>query len=611
MTDGALSLSDEEFSLDDEITWLLKNPQFQERPATLREFLGPRYLDIDEGVRDSVREVLADLLGEEVNPKRPTAYELAMFTGGIGIGKTTLAAIILPYLVHWCLCLKDPQNYFGLLPGSRIAFMLMSTSAPQAREVLFGDIKARLTHSPWFKSYPWDPSFKNQLRFDKDIWIVPGDSSETTFEGYNILGGILDEADSHKITKAKDYAEQGYETIYNRMSSRFEDRGFLLIIGQMKKAVGFAANKYEEFKANPKCYAIRMTIWESRGDAFFADEDGNVEKFWYDITRKQIVPDIAVDSMGPTANLLHIPVVYKDQFKTNPEKALKDLAGIPPLVSDPFISLTHRIYSCRDRWIEHNGPTGPVDENNRIEPWFRALNSIKRVAHLDLAYSGQGDALGLAMGHVSEVIEMDGEIKPYIVIDLLYRLQAAPGNEIFLGDIRRFIYSLRDDLKFKLELVTMDGFQSKDTEQQLARKRFSTDYVSVDRQVLPYHDLREAIYENRIEFPPYVVNLAPGSSERVEIAVKELGELMEVNGKIDHPVSGSKDVADALAGVTTTLVGNRRYHRKKRAATDWSETGAEKARIGHRIVRGNRFEHPAYTGDTGIGVPLPPKIPGS
>ena len=117
---------------------------------------------------------------------------------------TTIASIVLPYLAHWVLCLRNPQDFFNLLPGSRIAFMQMSTSGQQAKEVVFGDIKARIENAPWFKNHPYDPKFKNQLRFKGDIWILPGDSGETTFEGYNICGGILDEADSHLVTEHKD-----------------------------------------------------------------------------------------------------------------------------------------------------------------------------------------------------------------------------------------------------------------------------------------------------------------------------------------------------------------------------------------------------------------------
>jgi hypothetical protein len=183
-----------------------------------------------------------------------------------------------------------------LLPGSRIAFMQMSTSGPQAKEVVFGDIKARIEYSPWFQNnFPYDKNFKNQIRFpQKDIWILPGDSAETTFEGYNILGGILDEADSHKVTANKDYAEQGYTTISSRITSRFGDKGFLLVIGQMKKGNGFAAKKYQEMKKDPNAHAVRMAIWESFGwDKHTDPVTGERDSFWYDSKRHDIVPPLA------------------------------------------------------------------------------------------------------------------------------------------------------------------------------------------------------------------------------------------------------------------------------------------------------------------------------
>src|SRR5688572_17560365 len=230
-----------------ELQWLQDNPDFEERPASIDEFLGDGYLNIASGIRPGVRAALIDIFGEESNGKSIARVQRAIFTGAIGIGKTTLASIALPYMCHWVLCLRDPQDFFGLLPGSRIAFMQMSTSEDQAKEVLFGDIFARINHSPWFKKYPYDPKFKNQIRFDKDIWVVPGDSSETTFEGYNILGGILDEIDSHKITSKKNYAQAGYDTILSRITSRFGERGLLVLIGQMKSSLGFASKMFKDF----------------------------------------------------------------------------------------------------------------------------------------------------------------------------------------------------------------------------------------------------------------------------------------------------------------------------------------------------------------------------
>lgn len=554
-----------------ELAWLQANPHFYERPASILEFLGPGYLDIDEGVRPGVKAELLELFGDETNPHRIARYRWGMFTGAIGIGKTTMASIVLPYMAHWVMCLHDPQKYFGLLPGTKIAFMQMSTSEDQAVETVFGDIKSRIEYSEWFsQEYPYDPNYKKQLRFpQKNVWILPGNSAETTFEGYNILGGILDEADSHKVTKDKDYADVGFDTINSRVGSRFQDRGFLLVVGQMKKANGFAAKKYKEFTANPQAHTVRMTIWESMGwdHPTYQKKDGSgVDYFWYDSKRKEIVPTGAAELVAADSEtLIKVPTVYREDFESNPEKALRDLAGIPPATGDPFISLTYKLDEAVARWqARYDGVGSPVNSTPvrpKFEEWFRALNGLKRVAHIDIAVSAKGDALGLAMGHVAEVVEVEGEMKPVIVFDFLMRIKAAPGTEIFLSDIRRIIYDLKDEQKFKLTRVTMDGFQSTDTFQQLRKKKFDATYLSVDKSKLPYEDLRDAIYENRIEWPPYETYLEVGGTEKVLIANKELMELEDVGNKIDHPTNGSKDVADAMAGVVTTLMGDRQYRR--------------------------------------------------
>lgn len=584
-----------------EAAWLRAHPEFSERPATIKEFLGERYLNIYDKVRPGVRGALVDIFGKEVDPTRISAdYERAMLTGAIGIGKTTFASIALPYMAHWVLCLSDPQEFFGLLPGSRIAFMQMSTSEQNAREVVFGDIFARIDHSAWFKKYPRDPKFTKQIRFtQKDIWILPGDSLDTTFEGYNILGGIIDEMDSHRVTKEKDYAEDGYNTIESRISSRFVDevngghKGLLILIGQMKKSHGFAARKYKEFLDDPKAHVTRMSIWESLGWNKFLDKSGNHDSFWYDPKRKQVIPKEFVPLLEDKDHLIEVPNAYVKNFVNNPVKALKDLAGIPPNVEDAFINLEDRVNSCVDRWVEHHkGSESPVDTNPRrpqFAEWFKANGDPrKRVMHIDLATSGDGDALGMAMGHVSEMITDDNdERKPYIVIDFLMRIKVPSGSEILLSDVRKYIYDVRDELGFRLVEVTLDGFNSIDTMQQLRKKKFSASYLSVDRNTLPYEDLRDAIYEQRIEFPRYMTYLNAGDYETVQITVRELLALQDTGKKIDHPPKGSKDVADALAGVTSTLMGDRTYHRGLGSNTRTQNQPTAKPFVGPNIRQPN------------------------
>lgn len=599
-----------------ELQWLKRNPDFMERPASILEFLGEEYLNIEKGVRDGVKECLVSIFGEEPNVYNLAKVQRAMFTGGIGIGKTTFASIALPYMCHWVLCLKDPQDFFGLLPGSRIAFMQMSTSETQAKEVLFGDIFARIKHSKWFKKYPYDDKYKNQIRFPKDIWIVPGDSSETTFEGYNILGGIIDEIDSHKVTEKKDYAETGYDTIHARITSRFMTRGLLILIGQMKKSIGFAAKKYKEFVEEGEeggCFAKKLTIWESLGWARFLTPIGTRDSFWFDPKRKQILPEIMID-LYDKEELMEIPNVYRKDFLNNPEKALRDHAGIPPLVGEAFISMVERVQLCRDKWHQRFdvqvSPVKPAIHRPEFEEWFRAVDSLPRVAHIDIAYSAKGDALGIAIGHIRELKEVDEELKPVIVFDALIRMRPIPGTQIILSEVRQVLYDLKSERGFKIKKVTLDGFESTDTLQQLEKKKFETEYVSVDKDILPYHDLREAIYEGRCEFPRYMTYMRPGDVNQVEIAVQELLQLVvKDNGKIDHPDGGSKDVSDAMAGVVTTLMGDRRYRRGVSSTGVSSSSGAGSGII---EVPGFRMDSPLSPSGPGgmpAGLPGLPSLP--
>lgn len=576
----------DEESVKREVAFLTKYPWFDERPASIKEFLGKGYLEIEKSVRPGLNKALVDIFGKEVNPHRISGYMDAMFTGAIGIGKTTFASIALPYMCHWVLCLRDPCDYFELMPGSKIAFMQMSTSKTQATGVVFGDIFARIKNSPWFvHNYPYDDRFEKEIKFAKDIWVLPGGSSETMFEGYNILGGVLEEMDSHKITDEKDYADVGYDAINSRVASRFPilgddgeevgHKGLVICIGQMKKSTGFAQRKYEEFLANPKtAYVWRQTIWESFGwERYRNKETGEIKVFYYNTKNKKVIPEALANMLVENDDLIKVPITYLKQFNTNPEKALRDLAGIPPASSDPFISLVDRIESCRERWKDVHGDESPVveDVGSRVkfQPWFKAKNDPrKRHIHIDLGISPEGDALGLAMGHIDHMVEVENEIKPYISFDCLVRMFAPPGQEILISEVRQVVYYLKEELNFRVHSISMDGFQSTDSLQQFRKKRYIADYLSVDKSTLPYEDLRDAIYEGRCDFPPYIVPWRLGDVRKVEIALKELMELQHTGKKIDHPTQGSKDVADAMAGTAHMLMGDRTYRKGVRSTAD-------------------------------------------
>ena len=98
-----------------------------------------------------------------------------------------------------------------------------------------------------------------------------------------------------------------------------------------------------------------------------------------------------------------------------------------------------------------------------------------------------------------------------------------------------------------LKWISFDGFQSADSIQTLRTKGFTTGIRSVDRTPAPYDITKTALYDGRVEIPEHPKLLKELTSLEVD----------SQTGKVDHPVNGSKDVSDGLAGVVYGLTMRR------------------------------------------------------
>jgi hypothetical protein len=189
------------------------------------------------------------------------------------------------------------------------------------------------------------------------------------------------------------------------------------------------------------------------------------------------------------------------------------------------------------------------------ETRLRPIINPQAIRHVHIDPSIRGDATGFVMAHIAgwkDVVRRadDGreypEQAPIYYVDVMLRIVPPIGGEIILGDVRRMIYDLSAH-GYSISFVSLDSYQSADSLQQLASKGYKTQMVSVDKQMAPYDNLKAALYEDRVYYYDY------------PIILKELRELEkdEVKKKIDHPVRGSKDVADGLAGCLFTLSRHR------------------------------------------------------
>jgi len=499
----------------------------------MKEFLdSPDFVDPQDAPRPFNRQLLIDIFdsGENFEEfENLGKYEEALYIAGIGSGKSYVSSMAIVYTIYRLLCIRNPQEYFKMAKGTKIAFINISKSFSQAKDIVFGEIKNRLDNNKWFQTfYPPDPRIKSKIRMPKNIYILPVGSNEEAPLGYNIFGAVIDEASFHTLTKDKDYAEESYNQIKKRIRSRFFSKGKLFIITSPRYVYDFAEKKFAESETNNSVFRRRAALWEAMPPEMYGGEKFDLGTY---------LPNMAG---------IMVPVEYEDEFKQNPERSMRDYGAQPSMAIQGFFNNPDAITAA----VNYNRKN-PIDpKTGEFADWFHNRRSDahydndKRFIHIDLGLNkdGKGDAAGFAMGKFAgwqEVKSIEGKIekRPKILIDLMMRITAKPRDEIKFEEVRQKIYQLKD-IGYNIAKVTFDGWQSIDSVQTLKSAGFNADFLSIDRNPEAYYTLKSALLDGRLNFYYY------------KPFVEELQQLEELKGtKIDHPRQGSKDVSDSVAGV--------------------------------------------------------------
>lgn len=527
-----------------------------EVPAPIDEFVkDPAYLNMDGQVWESVLHELREIFRQEDGR---LIYTEAALVKAIGAGKSFTSSIFFAYLAYRTLCLKSPQKYYKLAAGSKIAFINLAPSAAKARDVVFNEVQARVGYSPWFRTYyPPDPRVTTKLVFDhvledekgkpleaykgqKNLAIIPGNSSRNMAIGYNVLGGIIDEAAFFETMQnigkgTTERTDALYDAVQSRIFSRFgEGAGLLMMISSPQYADDFIEKKAAEARVNPRIYSNRQALWEAKPEGTYSEET-----FEHEV------------EVGEQKIVLHIPIDFQDKFIRNPQKSERDLAAVPSLALNPFMDKV-----AVDRVVAHSLRRHPVKRETpmgfplEFEPWFKD-EGFACAVHIDLAKSR--DACGFCMGWWDYKAGR-------AVFPLILQLRTSKRNQLDYEKVRGLVITLRQR-GFSIRRVSYDNFQSVDSVQLLTKAGFEVEELSVDRSLEPYDTLQS------------FTNTGDADYYKHDVLVRELKRLELVNGvKVDHPPHGSKDVADAVAGVAYWL----------------GQFRAEYQKPGHRIKISNR-----------------------
>ena len=147
---------------------------YEHTPVDMQTFIeSPEYLGYGK-VGGGGQQIFPRLLADACELFAPDShYAEAIFTGGIGWGKSFLARVAILRMLYELSCLHAPQLFHRLEGQSTIAFINMSLTLTQAMRGVYDEVRKKVRMSPYFRNhFQPDPKVESELRFPKNILYI-------------------------------------------------------------------------------------------------------------------------------------------------------------------------------------------------------------------------------------------------------------------------------------------------------------------------------------------------------------------------------------------------------------------------------------------------------
>jgi len=521
---------------------LLKNEDLLEEPVSLEKFVTDKHylglpplseiqLEIGKRITQIFKpETLVQLMGEEQGLEYYHNYTVneVICQLGKGSGKDHVSRVSLAYIAYLLHCLRDPLDYFGKAAGVYIDLVNLAVNAKQAQQVFFDPLKNLLLASPWANEVGFEPRVQEIFWFSRPVRMFSGHSEAEGWEGYEVLIVVLDEISAFKTDnelkgqlRNKGSASEIYDMARASITSRFPSVGKVVLLSFPRFKGDFIQQRYKS--------VIDDLI--EHGGVMLDEKVGN--RGGYREATSWCLK-AATWEVNPTRHREE----FENEFRRDPIMARARFACEPPEMVDAYFRDPESVRNAF-RFKED-----PLDNEGHYKEWFLGKDPHPRYIHIDLGL--KRDRAALCMVHspgLKKIKTMGGvENLPIIEMDYLQSWKAEDNSEIPFSEIRSTITDLTK--RFTVVSVTFDQWNSADMIQSLRAIGVNADLHTVAKK--DYDTLSTTIYDGR--FRGYWNNI---------VVEDELLKLKLINNtKVDHPSSGSKDLADSVAGATFMCMTN-------------------------------------------------------
>ena len=573
----------------------LKNSDWDEIPVDIHTFMHDRrYLGnalYDAEGRFTIFPYWEKCLEDIFPSNTTTKYNTIVFTGAIGLGKSTIAVICQLYMLYRLLCLKDPYQYYGMQSIDKLSISLMNITLENARGVALDKLNQMILASEWFLSHGEMRGTTNLKYYpEKHIELITA-SSNNQIIGRALFCNFTDEVNFALVQdpdKQKKRMMKMITQIDARMKSRFMRGTYLPTLNIIASSKDSEQSFLEAYIKNKRDNESKNTLIVDEPQWVVDSRKDTPEKFWVAVGSSTLANELPIHLTDEELreykergyDMWQVPIGYLDTFQLNLDEAICSIIGIATASTLRYISgaklMNAKSNEYENPFIKDVIEVG-TEDTLQYSHFFdlTKLNpeDMERPLFIHLDMSSSKDKTGIAGVWITgkevtnasmtlpeetdnpngtELLNTQNSIE---AASLSYKLafsvsiKAPKDGQIAFAKHEVFINWLREQ-GFDIKKISADTFQSTTTLQALNTDGFETEIVSVDRLAvvnhktkvcLPYHYLRAAIYERRIKI-----------YQQCELLTKELLELeRESDGRINHPDDGkhgSKDQADAVCG---------------------------------------------------------------
>lgn len=538
-----------------DINQLIENMSDQEKTLILSKILGYERVPVDietfimddyylgQSMRDSLYPFWLDELKKIFVSPVLTKYPYISLGGAIGVGKSTVSKIMTLYMLHRIDCLSNPWKTLGVAKTKSLAVVFQHTTAATAYKEFGKSIETMMEQSPYF----------NNMHHNHDIRFIYSGIRDQNMLGSDAIMLTLSEINFIN----PDIAKNKMDTAFGRFTSRFNKMrhyfGFIILDTSSKGDASVVENFLRDNAFGDDVISIKASQWEAKGSKFGGYwEHGSFKVYAGDAIHYPFIitdEEKEIDDTMDRDRILVCPMEVYPHFKQDIIKSLNDLAGYSVHSTGKYLPDPKNFFDCCKLPKLHPDVI-TVDFNDlndkimyKVKP---AIDRIPRdaVIWISVDIGVVSDKTGISICYFDKWVYY-GENKtpqPYFIAPLVVGISRIPGQETSILHIFDFIKELSET--FEIGMVTADSFQSRQLFQDLTRLNIPTKYVSVDKTDTAYNILKSLFNRLLIEYPDN------------SLFKKEITELNHQDGKVDHPKTGSKDVADSLCQCITTCYEN-------------------------------------------------------